>query len=102
MHPAAADVLSATFYHKYVDPDGESPLDIGFFIYDSVKFSMAVYSGNPAAIQAAGADLAASTVGLFSPIPGTGVAIKAARAAKVAKTIGVTKGLTGLSRGQPK
>lgn len=38
-------------------------------------------SGDPAAIQSAGLDLAASAVGLASPIPGTGLAIKAARAA---------------------
>ncbi|MGH8489420.1 MAG: hypothetical protein ACREXS_11310, partial [Gammaproteobacteria bacterium] len=40
-----------------------------------------VASGNPAAIQSAAFDFAASAVGLASPIPGTGLAIKAARAA---------------------
>ena len=67
--------------YRFVDPNGESPLDVGFFIVDTVSFGMAVYSGNPEAIASAGIDLAASAVGLASPIPGTGLAIKAARAA---------------------
>ncbi|MGQ0594379.1 MAG: RHS repeat domain-containing protein [Gammaproteobacteria bacterium] len=66
--------------YKYVDPDGNSPLDVGFFIADTVSFGLAVASGNPAAIQSAAFDLAASAVGLASPVPGTGLAIKAARA----------------------
>ena len=67
--------------YRYVDPNGESPLDVGFFIADTVSFGLAVYSGNPEAIASAGIDLAASAVGLASPIPGTGLAIKAARTA---------------------
>jgi len=67
--------------YRYVDPNGESPLDVGFFIADTVSFGLALYSGNPQAIASAGADFAASAVGLASPIPGTGLAIKAARAA---------------------
>ena len=67
--------------YRFVDPNGESPVDVGFFIVDTVSFGLAVGSGNPAAIQSAGFDFAASAVGLASPIPGTGLAIKAARAA---------------------
>jgi len=66
--------------YRFVDPDGNSPLDVGFFIADTVSFGIAVASGNPEAIASAGADLAASAVGLASPVPGTGLAIKAARA----------------------
>ncbi|MGQ0591592.1 MAG: polymorphic toxin type 10 domain-containing protein, partial [Gammaproteobacteria bacterium] len=56
---------------------------------------LAVYSGNPQAIASAGADLAASAVGLASPIPGTGLAIKAARAAdKVGDAVRVANGIT--------
>ncbi len=66
--------------YRYVDPNGESPLDVGFFIVDTVSLGLAVASGNPAAIQSAVFDFAASAVGLASPIPGTGLAIKAARA----------------------
>ncbi|MGH8614353.1 MAG: RHS repeat domain-containing protein, partial [Gammaproteobacteria bacterium] len=67
--------------YKYVDPDGNSPLDVGFFIADTVSFGLALYSGDPEAIASAGVDLAASAVGLASPVPGVGLAIKAARAA---------------------
>lgn len=79
--------------YKYVDPDGNSPLDAGFFIVDTVSFGLAVASGDPAAIQSTGLDLAASAVGLASPIPGTGLAIKAARAAdKVGDAAKIAKG----------
>ncbi|MFH0342669.1 MAG: RHS repeat-associated core domain-containing protein [Chromatiales bacterium] len=66
--------------YRFVDPDGNSPLDVGFFIADTVSLGLAVASRNPAAIQSAAFDFAASAVGLASPIPGTGLAIKAGRA----------------------
>jgi RHS repeat-associated protein len=67
--------------YRYVDPNGESPLDVGFFVADTVSFGLALSSGNPGAIASSGADLTASAVGLASPVPGTGLPIKAARAA---------------------
>jgi RHS repeat-associated protein len=66
--------------YRFVDPNGNSPLDIGFFVLDAINFGLAAASGDPQAIASAGVDLAASAVGLVNPVPGMGQALKATRA----------------------
>ncbi len=63
--------------YRYVDPDGNSPIDVVFFAYDVGKAAAAIYTGQ--GVGAALVDAAISGAALFSPVPGAGEAFKAAR-----------------------
>jgi len=65
--------------YRFVDPDGHSPLDIGFLVYDVARLGIAVYQGQ--GVGEAALDVAMSVVGVMSPVPGAGQAMKTLKVA---------------------
>jgi RHS repeat-associated protein len=66
--------------YRFVDPDGNSPIDALFLAADVIKLGVAAYTG--VGVGAAAVDVAISTAALFSPVPGAGEAFKLGRAAE--------------------
>ena len=84
--------------YKYVDPDGHTPLDVAFLVYDLGKLGVAMYTG--VGVGAAVVDVGLSVVGVASPVVGTGQAIKAARAARAAERgVEVANGVKKVAEG---
>ena len=63
--------------YKYVDPDGHSPIDVAFLVFDLGKLGHAIYKGD--GVGHAMVDVAMSAVGVVSPIPGVGQVMKGTR-----------------------
>lgn len=64
---------------RFVDPDGNSPIDVAFLALDLVNLGAAVYSG--VGVGPALVDVGVSILSVASPVPGVGQVYKAGRAA---------------------
>ncbi len=65
--------------YRYVDPDGENPVDIVFAVADFFSFGAAVFTG--VGIAPAAIDLGISVAQIFNPIPFVGQGVKIAHQA---------------------
>lgn len=75
LHSFNRYAYAANSPYRYVDPDGNTPLDIAFLAYDLGKLGVAMYTG--VGVPGALADVGASVLGVFSPIPGGRFALQA-------------------------
>jgi RHS repeat-associated protein len=75
LHSFNRYAYAANSPYRYVDPDGNTPLDIAFLAYDIGKLGVAIYTG--VGVPGALADVGASVLGVFSPVPGGRFALQA-------------------------
>jgi RHS repeat-associated protein len=66
--------------YRFADLNGHSPIDIGFLVWDLGKLGVALYNGSGGGEAAI--DVGISAIAVIIPVPGSGLAIKSARAAK--------------------
>ena len=69
--------------YGYVDPDGESPLDVAFLAYDIGKLGFRALTGGD--VRGAAVDVGLSAAGVLIPVPGAGQMMKAARTGNQAR-----------------
>ncbi|WP_455925918.1 RHS repeat-associated core domain-containing protein [Pseudomonas putida] len=66
--------------YKFVDPDGHTPVDVAFIGYDLGKLGASLYRGESVAEPVV--ELTLDVVGVLSPVPFTGEALKGERVAE--------------------
>ncbi|WP_146216056.1 hypothetical protein [Nitrospira lenta] len=71
---------SANNPYRFVDPSGNTPIDLVFLAVDVAKLGFAVYTG--VGISSAVVDVGLSIAGVVSPVAGTGELLKAGRGAE--------------------